>query len=354
MHKPDPGKERNHMATVIHRLLLLVSILTGVIAVLLYVLLFGMPHLYAEKNIRSPEAFSSPSAVAKNYWKAPDTLTIQQDPDSKRILYGQALIRNTALYLGPRGSVSHTTNGMNCQNCHLDAGTRPFGNNFSAVASTYPKFRERSGKTENIYKRVNDCLERSLNGSALDTLSAEMQAIKAYICWLGKDVKKGVKPAGSGIEDLPFMDRSADPEKGKTLFVSKCVSCHGADGQGKLNPDGMAYQYPPLWGAHSYNDGAGLYRLTRFAGYIRNNMPYGATHELTQLSNEEAWDIAAYVNSMPRPAGDIKSDWPRLGGKPVDNPFGPYADPFSVQQHRYGPYAAIKEWNTKHQQKKPK
>jgi len=153
-----------------------------------------------------------------------------------------------------------------------------------------------------------------------------------------------VKPPGSGIEDLPVLSRAADPEKGLLVFTGKCISCHGADGQGKLNPDGIAYQYPPLWGEHSYNSGAGLFRLTRFAGYVKNNMPFGATREQPQLSNEEAWDVAAYVNSKPRPAGDVSKDWPRLSGKPFDNPFGPYADAFPEKQHKYGPYAPIEEW----------
>ena len=61
------------------------------------------------------------------------------------IQYGKELVANTARYLGPKGSVMQVSNGMNCQNCHLDAGTRPWGNNYGAVASTYPKYRARSG-----------------------------------------------------------------------------------------------------------------------------------------------------------------------------------------------------------------
>src|SRR5258708_3287515 len=83
-----------------------------------------------------------------------------------------------------------TSNGMNCQNCHLEAGTKFFGNNYSAVASTYPKLRERSGTIESIEKRVNDCIERSLNGKAIGNDSKEMRAFVAYIKWVGKDVEK--------------------------------------------------------------------------------------------------------------------------------------------------------------------
>jgi len=52
---------------------------------------------------------------------------------------------HTSKYLGPNGTVMQISNGMNCQNCHLDAGTRPWGNNYAAVLTTYPKYRARSG-----------------------------------------------------------------------------------------------------------------------------------------------------------------------------------------------------------------
>ncbi|KXK29115.1 MAG: cytochrome c class I, partial [Bacteroidetes bacterium OLB12] len=117
---------------------------------------------------------------------------------------------HTAAYLGPKGSVKAISNGLNCQNCHLDAGTKVFGNNYGSVAATYPKFRARSGQEEDIYKRVNDCFERSLNGKPLAVDSKEMQAIKAYIEFLGKDVPKGEKAKGSGFKDLAYLDRAAD------------------------------------------------------------------------------------------------------------------------------------------------
>src|SRR5450755_1766134 len=53
-------------------------------------------------------------------WSAPDSNSIPMDESGKLIRYGKKLIRNTARYFGPGGSVSHTANGMNCQNCHLD------------------------------------------------------------------------------------------------------------------------------------------------------------------------------------------------------------------------------------------
>jgi len=264
--------------------------------------------------------------------------------ERKLIAYGEDLIANTSAYFGPGGSVAQISNGMNCQNCHLHAGKKNWGNNFSAVYSTYPKFRERSGAIETIYKRVSDCFERSLNGMAPDSTSKEYRAIFAYIKWVGKNVKKGEKPIGSGLEKLSYPDRAADPIKGKAVYVAQCQSCHGSNGDGQLSLNGHGYTYPPLWGEHSYNIGAGLYRLGSFAGYVKNNMPFNqATHSNPKLTNEEAWDVAAFVNSQPRPQKDINKDWPDISKKPVDYPFGPYADGFTEEQHKFGPFKPILE-----------
>ena len=276
-------------------------------------------------------------------WHPADLNGLPEGPEKEQLAYGRELIAHTAKYLGPQGSVLQISNGMNCQNCHLDAGTKPFGNNYSLVASTYPKFRARSGTEEDIFKRVNDCMERSLNGKPLTKDSKEMQAMMAYINWVGKDVEKGEKPKGAGLMDIELLDRAASPEKGKVVYVQKCQVCHGKDGEGVKTEGSAEYQFPPLWGKNSYNDGAGLYRISNFAKYAKANMPLGATYENPMLTGEEAWDVAAFVNSQPRPKKDLSKDWPDISGKPFDHPFGPFADTFDEKQHKYGPYQPIIE-----------
>lgn len=277
-----------------------------------------------------------------------------QIPESDTLArYGRALIENTSFYLGPKGTIAKLSNGMNCQNCHLDGGTVPWGNNYGAVVATYPQFRGRSGGIETIVKRVNDCFQRSLNGTALDSNSREMKAILAYMHWLGSDVPKKHKPKGSGIMDLPLLNRAADPQQGKRVYENKCQRCHGSDGQGQKNPEGYGYIYPPLWGPNSYNTAAGLFRISRFAGFVKNNMPFGEVeYHNPLLRDEEAWDVAAFVNSQPRPSKMFKEDWPDISLKPFDHPFGPYADSFNETQHKYGPFQPIKEAKEKASQKK--
>lgn len=329
-------------------LLLLLTLLILLVIVVVFTIMSGMGVKFGENSKIVTD--STKTKVDTNFvdlWTAPSDWRLDKKENREQILYGKELVVHTSKYLGPKGSVRAISNGMNCQNCHLKAGTQPWGNNYFAVSSTYPKFRARSGSKESMVKRVNDCFERSLNGKGLDSTSKEMQAILAYINWLGEDVPKKYVPKGSGIFKMKSLKRACDLENGKLVYEQKCQSCHQANGEGVLTADKKEYTYPPVWGNHSFNNGAGLYRISNLAGYVRYNMPFGVTYENTQLTDEEAWDVAGYINSMPRPAKDLSKDWPDISKKPFDHPFGPYKDPFSEQQHKFGPYKPIKEWYKK-------
>lgn len=318
------------------RLILLVTISMIVIVVVL---------LATVQNKSSSHENVLTALESKGFeWRVTDINKISPGHEEKLIRYGRDLVANTSFYLGPKGTVTAISNGMNCQNCHLDAGTKHWGNNYSAVFSTYPRFRERSGTVENIHKRINDCFERSLNAAkGLDTTSYEMQAMAAYINWVGHNVPKNIKPVGAGIKDLAFPERSTNPKNGRTVYMVHCQRCHGTNGEGALNGNGSAYLYPPLWGDNSYTTAAGLYRISRFAGYVKENMPFDAPYNARRLTEEEAWDVAAFVNSQPRPQKIYKNDYPNIAGKPVDHPFGPYADNFPESQHKYGPFEPIEK-----------
>ncbi len=281
------------------------------------------------------------------FWKPLDINLITDATLKKEVEYGKELIAHTSKYFGPNGSIKKITNGMNCNNCHLDAGTKPWGNNYGSVYSMYPKMRARSGQIEDLYKRISDCMQRSLNGQTLDKDEKEMKAMIAYIEYIGKNVPKGKEAKAAGINNLEYLDRAADPIKGKSLYDTKCITCHQISGQGTIAEDKKEYTYPPLWGKNSYNQGAGLYRLSRFAGYIKYNMPQGATYANPQLSDEDAWDIAAYVETQPRPTKDFSQDWPDISKKPVDHPFGPFSDKFTEEQHKFGPFEPIKKAHPK-------
>lgn len=278
------------------------------------------------------------------YWTAPDTLMIPHNERGMAIRYGRDLIANTAYYLGPSGKLAAISNGMNCQNCHLQAGTKFFGNNFSAVTATYPRWSARAGRVISVADRINDCMQRSLCGEKLDTNSREMRAMEAYMEWLGTATARGERPVGTGIESLPFPKRAADSLHGAAIFLRKCSLCHGNDGQGQQNDTSAGYQYPPLWGPNSFSAQAGLFRVSNLAGFIRNNMPFGTEHGAEKVTVEECWDLAAFISSQSRPQRIFQNDWPNISEKPFDYPTGPYADSFGEKMHKYGPFPPIIAW----------
>ncbi len=340
-----PTEERVQLLPQLVRLLMVLTAAVVLVIVVVVTQLYGPSAPPAPVAVED-EATQGPPPVGSYHrpaTPAPDMATLPRTAAGRQIRYGRELIAHTAQYLGPQGSVAHLTNGMNCQNCHLQAGTQGFANNYLAVAATYPKLRARSGTVVGIEQRVADCMERSLNGRAVPDSSREMRAIVAYIKWLGKDIPKGKKVYGTGFMKLPYLDRAADPVIGQAVFAAKCQSCHGPAGQGQQLADKSGYQYPPLWGPASYNDGAGLFRVSNLAKYVKAAMPFGATFDHPQLTNKQAWDVAAFVNSQPRPHLATPRDWPDISKKPVDHPFGPYTDAFSAQQHKFGPYQPIED-----------
>lgn len=329
--------------------LLLLVVIISIIALLYYLTMY-QPSAKPPDSVPlgSAVSLSNPAVAAAEgrtippgVWKAPAEQSIPQGSTGEMIRYGKLLINHTSDYFGPRGTIAHLSNGMNCQNCHLDAGTRLFANNFAGFIASYPKLSGRSGKVETASERIAECFERSLSGTVPDTSKREVKSILAYMKWIGKDVKKGQKLFGAGTEKLSFMNVPADPVKGKAVFITKCQNCHGRNGGGSLAQDGKSYIYPPLWGEHSYNDGAGMYRVINLADFVKNNMPFGASYQAPQLTDQEAWNVTAFINSQPRPHLDQRHDWKDLKMKPVDFPFGPYADAFNERQHKYGPFAPI-------------
>jgi thiosulfate dehydrogenase len=252
--------------------------------------------------------------------------------------YGYQLITQTSDWYGQGGRISIRSNGMNCSHCHLDAGKNLQAIPLTSVFKQYPRFRDRSGTKESLFKRVKDCFERSLQTTAPDSSSREFQAIEAYLKWLEENSPVDSIPR----EPLTFLPRAADYNKGSRLFDNHCSRCHGWNGKGLSAADRISYRYPPLWGLNSYSTGAGMYQVTKLARFIKYNMPYDKPPGKILLTDEEAYDLAAYINSQERRTFDISQDWPLISTKPVDYPFGPYADSFSAERHKYGPWLNMK------------
>ena len=235
----------------------------------------------------------------------PSPETIPGSQLGERIRLGYQIVVNTQDYAQP-----YDGNRLNCTNCHLDGGLNPNAASFVGLAAVYPEYRPRNARVNTLADRINECFERSLNGRALPADSSKLQAIVAYITWLSRGVPIGATLPWRGLQRIESR-RPLNSDNGKQVFANKCAFCHGSDGLGTMAA-------PPVWGPQSYTIGAGMARVTVAAAFIKANMPrtWGWS-----LSDDDAYDVAAYINAQPRPDFPGKvNDWPK-GGKPADSPY---------------------------------
>ncbi|MDR5589806.1 c-type cytochrome [Christiangramia sp. SM2212] len=277
-----------------------------------------------------------------------DIFQLDDSEENLHIKYGFELFINTAQYIGPENGdpeMKYSGNNLSCTNCHLNAGTKPYSGMLIGVINRFPQFRGRENKIGSIEERINGCMERSMNGRVLPVSGNEMKAFVAYMNWLNRFAPEDGKIKGVGYANVKIPNRRVNLEEGKTLFAEKCASCHGENGQGVALREYKGYLYPPLWGDDSYNNGAGMTRVITAAEFIKANMPYGATFEEPELTDEESYDLAGYINSHARPLKpNPERDFPDLTKKPVSTPYPPYADNFPIQQHQMGPFQEIMEF----------
>lgn len=282
-------------------------------------------------------------------WTVPEVGALPRDAHGLQVREGRDLVTATYAYIGPNvadASKSYAGNNLACTNCHLAAGTKKFGLPLFGLWGDFPQYSARTGADISIEDRINSCMSRSMNGRPMPADAPEMQAIVAYIKFLSTGVPAGQQLPGLGAGHMRELRRAASPKRGRPIYARVCAACHNTDGSGIRNSapgTDLGYMMPPLWGPDSFNDGAGMARLTNVANFVHFNMPHGADYLNPQLSVENAWDVAAYVLSQPRPhKADLGHDFPDLLLKPVDAPYGPYADKFSERQHKYGPFAPIR------------
>lgn len=256
--------------------------------------------------------------------------------------YGHRLITETYALVGPGTELGITGNTLSCSSCHLNGGTKAFAAPYVGLSGVFPIYIGRENKVVSLEERINGCFERSMNGKAVDVNSKEMRAMISYIKHISQGIPMGKRIKGQGFVDFEVPDRAADVKKGALVYKNTCSSCHGANGQGirgtKGNREG-GYIYPALWGEDTYNDGAGMARLITAAKFIKGNMPLGVTHDAPLLSDEEAYDVAAFINSHSRPEKANKElDYPDRSKKPIDCAYPPYADDIPQEQHKIGPF----------------
>lgn len=270
----------------------------------------------ADPQDRAPVSLSGSATRAVAWdpsaWRPPTLTELPTDSLGAAIRLGRALIIATA------DSLPQFVGGnLNCASCHLDEGRRGTAAPLTGVFARYPKYVDRTGAVVSMQERVNYCLTRSLGGRRLPNDSREMQAILAYLAFMSRGVPVGAHLSVEGIPKLPSS--VGDTVRGAEVYRTVCARCHGAEGAGMTNVAKLpGVKVPALWGASSFSIGASMARLERAAAFVRYNMPFDAPGTLT---DRQAYDVAAYITSKPRPdMPDKANDWP-LGGAPADVPY---------------------------------
>ena len=233
--------------------------------------------------------------------RTPSDSEIPAGPVGSAIRRGRSLFQHTADSLP-----AHVGSALRCFSCHLRDGTQAGALPLLGVYSRFPQYRTRNGLVNLLEDRINDCFERSLNGKALARDGKDMRDMVAYLAFLSRGVPPPGEFPGVGLRTMDPLP--ADSGRGRAVYGEICARCHGPEGAGTP----LA---PPLWGPRSFNIGAGMARLRSAAAFIRDNMP---NDRAVTLSDQQAFDVAAFVVSRPRPDFARKADdWPN-GDPPPD------------------------------------
>ena len=253
-------------------------------------------------SVSTNTALPAPTAVARVAFRIPDESEVRDTVVLASVRRGRALLNHT------RDSLpNHVGNALVCTNCHLQFGTVKHGMSWVGVYARFPQYRSRAGATQIIEDRVNDCIKRSLNGTPLPSGIARHARHRGlhgipFHGLPGRSRDRGAGTAEAGAAHGRYGERRRRSSR------ARCARCHGDAGEGTSTA-------PPVWGPASFNIGAGMARVRTAATFIKHWMPQDSAGV---LSAQEAFDVATFIDSRPRP--DFKGkerDWPH-GDPPPD------------------------------------
>ena len=236
-------------------------------------------------------AFGSSRSGAQPGFASPPESAIPDSDFGRMVKDGEAIFTDTTTHAG-----AYVGNSLKCSNCHLDAGRLANAGPMGPAYVQYPAYRAKNGHVNTFAERLQGCFQYSMNGTAPPLGDKVLVALESYSYFLATGAPTGVALPGRGYPKVPKPAEGADFARGRHVFEAKCALCHGADGGGQ-KAEGRTV-VPALWGADSFNWGAGMVSLDHAAGFIKANMPLG---EGGSLTDAEAWDVAMYVDAHERP-----------------------------------------------------
>ena len=233
----------------------------------------------------------SAQAETKTRFTPPSEASLPADKFGELVLEGKDLFVHTDKLRG-----KYVGNNLKCVNCHMDAGRHADASPLWAAYTMYPALRKKTGRVDTFEERLQGCFKYSMNGTAPPAGSRELVALTTYSYWLASNAPVGVSLPGRGYPKLKNPAQTPSIERGAKVYAAQCSICHGQNGAGTQVDTTTVF--PPLWGKDSFNWGAGMHRIDTAAGFIKANMPLSKPNS---LSDQEAWDVASFINSRERP-----------------------------------------------------
>jgi thiosulfate dehydrogenase len=279
-------------------------VLAGIVTVATVGGVFFAAGLYVSRlTVGPPKPFAPPPLGS-----------IPNSPFGKQVALGRAIFDNPQAY-----AQSFVGDDLKCSNCHLGEGRLASSAPMWAAYVAYPQYRAKNGHVNTFAERMQGCFKFSENGKAPPLGDPVLVALESYAYFLAKGAPVGAKMPGAGYPKLAKPGLAPDFARGKVVYAADCALCHSPDGAGRQARGQQVF--PPLWGARSYNWGAGMAQINNAAAFIKQNMPLG---EGGSLTDQQAWDVAAFIDSQARPQD------PRFTGDIAETRRKFHDDPYSM------------------------
>ncbi len=267
-------------------------------------------------SAEKPTQHGAPAVpAAASAFAPPPEGAIPDNDFGKMVHLGEEVFYNTQIY-----AEQYIGNNLQCSNCHLDRGRLAGSAPLWAAYVAYPAYRSKNKHVNTYTERLQECFRYSMNGKPPPDGSDVLVALEAYSYFLARGAPVGVDMPGRGF---PRLDQPAHPfdyAQGEKVYAENCALCHGANGQGQSSVAGKPV-FPPVWGAHSYNWGAGMADIGNAAAFVEANMPLSQGNK---LSNQAAWDVATFIDSHERPQD------PRFAGSAAETRTKYHDSPMSM------------------------